>query len=305
MARIRSIKPETWSDQKLARVSRDARLLYISLWNFSDEQGRMVGDPRQVKGLCLPMDDDLEPKHVDGLLDELAHIGRVVRYIVDLEHFLYLPHLAKHQRLDDKQESRYPVPPDDPAPSPHEYGDSPEKSGEVHSDPGEVQPRARAYVAGSREQVAGVPPSAAPPSATITPLPTAQTLVAAYVDAYRGRAGHDPPRQIKGQVARHLRQAIEDGVTTDHIKAGFVEWFDADQHPATLPSFIEVAGRNGQPRSRPTRQQQGRAQYLETDQALSQWATNRQRERGEHGRDPMAAAGPQAQRELPRPGTPT
>lgn len=155
MARIRSVKPEFWSDQKLATRSRDARLLYISLWNFADEQARMVGDPRQVKGLCLPMDDDLGPKEIDVLLDELADIGRVVRYTVDGEHFLFLPHLAKHQRLDAQQESRYPEPPDDPASTPHESGDSPEKFGEVHSDPGEVRPHARAYVAGSREQGAG------------------------------------------------------------------------------------------------------------------------------------------------------
>ena len=38
MARIRSIKPEFWDDRKLAkRASRDARLLYIALWNLADE----------------------------------------------------------------------------------------------------------------------------------------------------------------------------------------------------------------------------------------------------------------------------
>lgn len=156
MARIRSIKPETWSDQKLARLSRDARLLYISLWNFADEQGRMVGDPRQVKGMCLPMDDDLTPVEVDLLLDELAKAGRVRRYIVDDEHFLFLPNLSKHQRLDTGQTSRFPEPPDDEsAPTPQNSGESPDKSGEVSGESGEVHPRARAYVAGSREQVAG------------------------------------------------------------------------------------------------------------------------------------------------------
>jgi hypothetical protein len=156
MPRIRSIKPETWSDQKLARLSRDARLLYVALWNFADEQARMVGDPRQVKGMCLSMDDDLTPVEVDLLLDDLAKAGRVVRYIVDDEHFLFLPHLPKHQRLDTAQESRFPAPPDnDSAPPPQNSGESPDKSGEVSGESGEVRPRARAYVAGSREQVAG------------------------------------------------------------------------------------------------------------------------------------------------------
>ena len=43
MARIRSVKPEFWTDRKLARcTSRDARLLYIALWNISDEHGRLI-----------------------------------------------------------------------------------------------------------------------------------------------------------------------------------------------------------------------------------------------------------------------
>jgi hypothetical protein len=105
------------------------------------------------------------------------------------------------------------------------------------------------------------PPSAGRTTATatpaiITPIPTAQTYVAAYVDAYRGRAGHDPPGRVKGQVAKHLREAFDDGIPADTIKAGFVEWFDRDQHPATLPSFIEVAGRGGRRRNGATRAQQ-------------------------------------------------
>jgi hypothetical protein len=149
--------------------------------------------------------------------------------------------------------------------------------------------------------------SATATPAVITPIPTAQTYVAAYIDAYRGRAGHDPPRQVKGQVAKHLRTAFEDGIPPDTIKAGFVEWFDRDQHPATLPSFIEVAGRGGRSQRR-TRQQQGRDQLIETDQALGRWAEQRQqaRERGDNnGRTTVASPGQEAQWQLPRPGAPT
>ena len=43
MARSRVIKPEFWSDEKLARVSREARLLYIGLWSTCDDAGRTKG----------------------------------------------------------------------------------------------------------------------------------------------------------------------------------------------------------------------------------------------------------------------
>lgn len=91
MARIRSIKPEYWSDRSIARqLSRDARLLYIALWNFSDEHGRLPGDPRWVKGNCLPYDDDLGPEAVEQLLKELAAAGKVIGYEADGDPYLFL-----------------------------------------------------------------------------------------------------------------------------------------------------------------------------------------------------------------------
>jgi hypothetical protein len=84
MARIRSIKPEYWSDRSLARqLSRDARLLYIALWNFADEHGRLPGGPRWAKGNCLPYEDDLDPSAVEQLLHQLASAGKVIPYEAD------------------------------------------------------------------------------------------------------------------------------------------------------------------------------------------------------------------------------
>lgn len=113
MARIRSIKPEFWTDRKLARVSRDGRLLYIALWNVADEWARIHGDVRYIKGQCLPYDDDLSLKDVERLLTELVKAGRVQRYVsLDDDPYLFLPHLAKHQRLEPhKTPSRLPAPP--------------------------------------------------------------------------------------------------------------------------------------------------------------------------------------------------
>jgi hypothetical protein len=120
MARIRSIKPEYWSDRSLARqLSRDARLLYIALWNFADEHGRLPGDSRWVKGNCLPYDDDLDPPAIEQLLGQLAAAGKIVAYEADGDPYLHLPNLAKHQRLEAaKVPSRLPAPPQSDGPSP-------------------------------------------------------------------------------------------------------------------------------------------------------------------------------------------
>ena len=43
MARIRTVKPDIWTDEKFVELSPLARLLFIGLWNFADDEGREVG----------------------------------------------------------------------------------------------------------------------------------------------------------------------------------------------------------------------------------------------------------------------
>ncbi len=125
MARIRSVKPEFWTDRPFVRrvPARDARMLYMALWNLADEHGRLGGDSYYIKSQVFPYaeDDDLTPDAISGLLDMLAAAGKIVRYEVDGDPYLYLPKLGKHQRLEPhKVPSRLPdVPePSEPPPTP-------------------------------------------------------------------------------------------------------------------------------------------------------------------------------------------
>jgi hypothetical protein len=136
LARIRSVKPEFWDDRKLAkRTSRDARLLYIGLWNLADEHARLNGDPQWIKGQIFSYDDDIDAAVIAKLLDELASpaLGAVVPYEVDGDPYLHLPKLPKHQRLEpEKVKSRLPEPPapgtDDPEPPPRPSAPKPDDS---------------------------------------------------------------------------------------------------------------------------------------------------------------------------------
>jgi hypothetical protein len=112
MARIRSLKPEYWADEEIAELPRDARLLYVGLWNLADEHARLRGDARYVKGQLFPYDDDLDSTAIDGLLKLLADAGKLVRYVVGGRSYAFLPTLSKHQRLEpDRVPSRLPGPP--------------------------------------------------------------------------------------------------------------------------------------------------------------------------------------------------
>ena len=53
MARIRTIKPDFWSDEKIVELTPWARLLFIGLWNFSDDDGRMPFSPKKIKMLVF------------------------------------------------------------------------------------------------------------------------------------------------------------------------------------------------------------------------------------------------------------
>ncbi|MGP4093002.1 hypothetical protein [Nonomuraea sp. KM90] len=158
LARIRSIKPEYFTKRKIAReLSRDARFLYVALWGQADEHGRLQGDPRFIKGQCLPYEDDIDYDGTERLLDELVATGRVQRYYMQGDPYLFLPKLAKHQRLETaKVPSRLPAPPqvEGPNDSPPEPGA--EKSARGSDEPApDAEELSLSYVAGSRGQVAG------------------------------------------------------------------------------------------------------------------------------------------------------
>ena len=48
MAIIRTTKPQSWLNEELGTIPRDARLLFIGLWNLSDDQGVFEWKPGEV-----------------------------------------------------------------------------------------------------------------------------------------------------------------------------------------------------------------------------------------------------------------
>lgn len=79
MARIRSIHPDFPSDKKLAQVSRDVRLTYVSCWCIADDKGLFRAEPRQLQGALFPYDDDVAEAQLEAWLAALVRLG-VVRW---------------------------------------------------------------------------------------------------------------------------------------------------------------------------------------------------------------------------------
>ena len=72
MPRIRTIKPQFWLDENLGDIPRDARLLYIGLWNLSDDTGVFKWRPLQIKAQIFPYDADIDSNDIENWLNFLV-----------------------------------------------------------------------------------------------------------------------------------------------------------------------------------------------------------------------------------------
>lgn len=115
MSRIRTIKPDFWTDEKVVTISPLARLVFIGLWNFVDDFGRIPCSPVKLKMQILPADNADFPQ----LLAEISGSGLITIYAVDGKQYLQVNGFEKHQKIDKRTISKHPAPPISPDPRPN------------------------------------------------------------------------------------------------------------------------------------------------------------------------------------------
>ena len=104
MARIRTIKPEFWTDSAVGECSPSARLLFIACWNFADDQGGLDRSAKQLKAQAFPYDVvDCEP-----LVQELLGQGLLIEYEVTDKKYLHIKNFLVHQKIDNPARPRIP-----------------------------------------------------------------------------------------------------------------------------------------------------------------------------------------------------
>ena len=111
MARTRSIKPEYFDDEKLAKVSRDSRLTFVGMWTNSDDWGIVKGNHLWLKSQVFPY-DSIEPETFTEWVDELQRIGVIIPFDSHGESYYLIVNWSKHQRVDHPSKTfRNPEPP--------------------------------------------------------------------------------------------------------------------------------------------------------------------------------------------------
>jgi len=113
MARSRILKPEFWSDEKLALVPREARLTFAGLWTCSDDYGVTKGHPAWLKAQIFPYDVDLTLADFQKWLADLERIGVIDPFTADGESFFFIRNFADHQKVDRPSKMRNPPCPRD------------------------------------------------------------------------------------------------------------------------------------------------------------------------------------------------
>lgn len=108
MSRIRTIKPEFWTSEQVLSCSLNARLLFIGIWNFCDDNGVHTASYLRLKTEVLPA-DNFSVADIQRFINELIQNGLLGEYRVDDKAYWIVSGWKKHQRID-KPTSRYPLP---------------------------------------------------------------------------------------------------------------------------------------------------------------------------------------------------
>lgn len=108
MSRIRTIKPDFWTSEQVLSCSPNARLLFIGMWNFCDDNGVHQASYVRIKAEVFPA-DNFGTSEIKNWVNELIQNTLLHEYEVDETKYWIVTGFKKHQRID-KPTYRHPLP---------------------------------------------------------------------------------------------------------------------------------------------------------------------------------------------------
>lgn len=215
--RIRTIKPEFWTSADIAGLPDDThRLLFIGLWNYVDDEGRGVDDPRLIKAALFPLSDVIRPADIDTMLWRLPS---VFRYSSSERRYLAITTWSQHQTISHPRPSKYPDP---------DSGEASRKAPGMFAEGSGLEVE---QGTGNREQ--GMVPATVV-AAERTETQRGNDLATAYHDIV--------PLSNFPAIAAIARKAIKAGYPEDEIRAGLLRLADDGRSVTTETLRIEIEG---------------------------------------------------------------
>lgn len=109
----RPLKTSFWDDDKVCRLSRDARLTLAGLiTKHADDEGRFLATPQAVGGALFPH-DDLPPARIKKWLSEIECQQMAVIYRINGGTYGCLVNWHTHQKPPHPTPSTLPPPPEE------------------------------------------------------------------------------------------------------------------------------------------------------------------------------------------------
>lgn len=110
MARIRTIKPEFWSDETVGSLSPNSRLLFIASWSLADDEGLLPWTASFLRAQVFGY-DDLSLDQISAFMNEITGAGLVHPYQDGKgKSFGWIVKFRKHQKIDKPQPAKHPLP---------------------------------------------------------------------------------------------------------------------------------------------------------------------------------------------------
>jgi hypothetical protein len=200
--RIRSIKPELWSSPGLPSDPW-ARLLFIAMWNWADDNGVGSANERELLGFAFPNDPQITIEHLRRMLVEIRRVFDVDFYTVAGRPYFAIPSWEKHQKFDRRSKGKYPPP--DRAET-HLYLQEQADSTESHESPPSAR---RDSVAGTGEQGnrGTGEEEQEPSSAELMDHPRTSFLFEQFWDHYPRKVGRQDAQRAWDKARRKVNPA--------------------------------------------------------------------------------------------------
>jgi hypothetical protein len=111
MARKRMIDPKFWQDDKMMSLTPMHRLLFIGIWNFSDDAGIHKNSDSMLKAEVFPC-DDITVEEVGELKDELIQQELIIPFNSEGIELFYVKNWKIYQSIQKPIPSKYTLPED-------------------------------------------------------------------------------------------------------------------------------------------------------------------------------------------------
>lgn len=234
MARKRDISPELWENQQLARVQRDARLLFVGCISQADDEGRLVDSVPYLKSKVFAFDDGLKSATVKDWLEALIEQELICRYQAGSESYLHLPSWRRWQTINRAYPSRLPPCPKH-APSPGEPSppDHPPLTEHSLNGSGALIPRAQAVTVTGTGPVTGPGPGDTAAPASGADPDAVQRVYDHFKATIQPRSRTFPRKKIAARLKTFAEAELIEGLSRfrqhpwwyEHNRGRPAEWF--------------------------------------------------------------------------------